>query len=592
MKTKHCVVTVFLAVSLLAVSAFSATPSTFNPAARLRRPVALRLTPDERTALVANRRAGTLSILDIEKKATIAEVELGKELSDLTVTADQQLYLATDEAAHELILFHADPNQDKLALKVRQRLPVSPYPVSVVASRDGLRCYVASLWSRRLTVVDLPKLPTGVAKIAKTIDLEIAPRQQLLVRDDSRLIVADSFGGKLAVIDTQAVKLLGVREFPGHNIRGLGLSSNGKMLVVAHQMLNDYAHTTRNDVHWGLLMSNDLRWLKLDRVLSGDGDLFDGGHMHPLGHAGNATGDPAGLTVLPDGTVVVTLGGVGEIAQGKESDFSLQRMKVGTRPTTIVASRDGRRVFIANTFGDSITIADLVEQETLAEVSLGPSGKLTAADQGELLFYDARLSHDRWMSCQSCHSDGHTNGQLNDNFSDASFGAAKRVLSLLGRADTAPFAWNGSSKDLATQVRKSIDATMQGDKELTDEQVGSLVAYMESLKSPPSVDALRGTANKAAIERGRELFAEQKCTTCHAPPTYTTPQTYDVGLVDKQGNRKFNPPSLRGVGQRAPYFHDNRAATLEDLLRNHDHPVERALSDEELEDMIAFLRSL
>ena len=58
--------------------------------------------------------------------------------------------------------------------------------------------------------------------------------------------------------------------------------SDGKMLIVAHQMLNELAHTVRNDVHWGLLMSNDLRWLKVESVLKGGEELYTGAHMHPL----------------------------------------------------------------------------------------------------------------------------------------------------------------------------------------------------------------------------------------------------------------------------------------------------------------------
>ena len=87
---------------------------------------------------------------------------------------------------------------------------------------------------------------------------------------------------------------------------------------------------------------------------------------------------------------------------------------------------------------------------------------MSQVDRGELLFYDARLSHDRWMSCDSCHTDGHTNGLLNDNQGDGSFDAPKRVLSLLGVGDTAPWAWNGSVDDLEAQVRKSVQTTMHG----------------------------------------------------------------------------------------------------------------------------------
>ena len=361
---------VFAVVSPLALAA---TIESAEFSAHLRRPVALQLSANEDCLFVANRRGGSVSIVDLTNKKSVAEFAVGKQLSDLVVTPDQKWLLATDEAAHELVVIEINASQPvETRLAVKSRLPVSPYPVSVSVTRDGRRGFVASLWSRRLTMVELPATDDGQARITRVVDLPIAPRNQLLVQNDSRLIVADSFAGKLAVVDTQSGEIAGVRDFPGHNVRGLGVSADGRMLIISHQMLNDYAHTIRNDVHWGLLMSNDLRWLRLDKVLAGGGDLFEGGHMHPLGHAGNATGDPAGLTVTSGGSVVVTLGGVGEIALGRESDFSLQRAAVGKRPTAVVASRDGQRAFVANTFGDSISIVDLANREQTAEISLGP----------------------------------------------------------------------------------------------------------------------------------------------------------------------------------------------------------------------------
>ena len=92
----------------------------------------------------------------------------------------------------------------------------------------------------------------------------------LLVKGGTKLIVADAFGGKLGIVDTAARKLEAVRQLPAHNIRGLAVSPDGKKLLVAHQILNDLAETTHNDVHWGVLMSNVLRWLSLDRVLDPD----------------------------------------------------------------------------------------------------------------------------------------------------------------------------------------------------------------------------------------------------------------------------------------------------------------------------------
>lgn len=563
-----------------------------EPAERFRRPIALQLAADEQLLYVANRDSGSVTMIDTQSNHVVAETDIGRRLSDLVRVPDRPWLLATDQEAHELLLLETTQDATQPVLRVRQRLAVSPYPVSVVVAADGTRCFVASLWSRRVTFVDLPQEKQPAAQVTAVMDLDIAPRKQLLVRGDSQLIVADSFRGRLAVLDTRTAKLQGLRQFPGHNIRGLGVSGDGRMLIIAQQMLNQLAHTERNDVHWGLLMSNDLRWARLDAVLDGQADLYEGGRMQPIGEAGRATGDPAGLVVAPNGRVLVTLGGVGEIAVGREPGFNLVRLRVGRRPTAVVVTSDSRRAFVANTFQDSVSVVDLEQLEATAKIPLGASGEPSLVQRGEMLFHDARLSHDGWMSCHSCHTDGHTNGLLNDNFADASFGAPKQVLSTMGRSGTAPFGWLATAEDLAAQIRRSVTNTMQTDLDVTEEQIGALVAYVESLPSPPSIDAVRGTADSKAIRRGERVFTAFECSGCHAAPTYTTPATYDVGLKDKLGQDHFNPPSLRGVGQRGPYFHDNRAESLTDVLVKHQHQLSRPLEADELNDLLAFLRSL
>jgi cytochrome c peroxidase len=74
--------------------------------------------------------------------------------------------------------------------------------------------------------------------------------------------------------------------------------------------------------------------------------------------------------------------------------------------------------------------------------------------------------------------------------------------------------------------------------------------------------------------------------------TYSSHEAQDVGFADEHGMRKFNPPSLRGVAQGYAFLHDNRAATLEDLFTKYRHKVGAGLSDEELADLLRFLRSL
>ena len=190
------------------------------------------------------------------------------------------------------------------------------------------------------------------------------------------------------------------------------------------------------------------------------------------------------------------------------------------------------------------------------------------------------------MSCHSCHPDGHTNNQLVDNLSDGSYGNPKRVLTLLGAADTGPWAWNGGASDIEQQVRLSITSTMQG-SEPSDEQVAALAAFVRSLKPPPSLQS----ADAGVVEAGRKLFDELSCRDCHNPPTYTSAGIFDAGTADEDGRHKFNPPSLRGVAQRIGHLHDNRAETLSDVFDDR-HELPRKLSEAEIENLVAFLQSL
>ena len=124
--------------------------------------------------------------------------------------------------------------------------------------------------------------------------------------------------------------------------------------------------------------------------------------------------------------------------------------------------------------------------------------------------------------------------------------------------------------------------------EASDEQVAALTEFLKTLDPAPP---LRGVDGES-VSRGEIVFRDQGCAKCHAPPEYTTPKIYDVGLEDQVGNREFNPPSLRGVSQRDSFFHDNRAHDLMAVFAQHHHEVKTAISKQDLSDLIVFLRSI
>ena len=117
-------------------------------------------------------------------------------------------------------------------------------------------------------------------------------------------------------------------------------------------------------------------------------------------------------------------------------------------------------------------------------------------------------------------------------------------------------------------------------------------AEQATLEPPPGAGQSRRESDEAVISRGGDVFDRQGCAECHTPPTYTSPGSYDVGLTDEAGRSKFNPPSLRGVGQRNSYFHDGRAGSLEEVFSKCRHRIEEDLSEGEVRDLLAFLRSL
>lgn len=573
-------------------------PATGQEADSYRQPVALTLDESGKKLVTANAKSGTLSIVNLHTKQdrqqnkqrlshSVTEKKLGQSLRDV-IRLKENRFLVVDFLGHQLIEIQLSASG---AITVLHKVPVAKYPHCVITNRDQTKVFVSSLWSRRVTCLERPN-PKQPFKPTATIDFEFAPREMVYLEPDHKLVVAGNFQGKLAVVDCRTNTVEFIHQTTGHNIRGLGLANDGNTIVMSNQMLNELAHTNRNDIHWGLLMSNDLRWFKKEAFLQQDSELYKSSHMHPLGKENNAAGDPGRLAFSKEGTVVVTIGGTNEVAFGREDYFWLKRVKTGKRPADVAIDPAGRVAYVANSFDDTISVLDLEQESVTETISLGKQRALTDIEKGEQLFFDASLSHDGWMSCHSCHTDGHTNSGLNDNFTDGSFGAPKRVLSLLGKDGTEPLAWDGKTKDFQTQISNSIASTMQSKEPPVKSQVALLETYLLSLPAPPSLATARDQIDQTAVAAGKKVFQSYGCADCHQAPLYTSPKTYDVGFQDEEGNTEFNPPSLLGLSQRAAYLHDNRASSIEDVLFKFKHQIPKTATKKDLESLSQFLKSL
>lgn len=313
-------------------------------------------------------------------------------------------------------------------------------------------------------------------------------------------------------------------------------------------------------------------------------------HSHRLIRA--VTQPPSDELQIAD-TTLILISGMNQVAFRTARHLPFERLKTGRRPESICLDDTQQRAFIVNRFDDSVTVISLAGESPVVEstISLGKRRSLSAAEQGEQTFYDASVSLDGWFSCHSCHTDVHTNGQRADTFGDEDRGAPKKVVSLLGTASAGPWAWNGSKAQLEEQIKTSLIISMQTQIETEELPIPPLAAYLQTLESAPSLRDARGLLN-ADLQSAKTEFERSGCRSCHSGSAFTSSEVFDVGIHDEMGETLFNPPSLRGVSQRAPYFHDGRAASLQDVLKTSHHNPENGLTDDQIQRLTLLLESL
>ena len=140
-------------------------------------------------------------------------------------------------------------------------------------------------------------------------------------------------------------------------------------------------------------------------------------------------------------------------------------------------------------------------------------------------------------------------------------------------------------------------------------QVHFMAEFEDLLDFPPApkLDVLgrldAATATEAEL-RGQAVFlGKGECSTCHAPPYYTdnsmhnlrVERFYDERMINGRlasadGSIKTFP--LRGIKDSPPYLHDDRLLTLDDTVEFFNLVLGVKLSDQEKQDLVAFLRTL
>jgi cytochrome c peroxidase len=244
---------------------------------------------------------------------------------------------------------------------------------------------------------------------------------------------------------------------------------------------------------------------------------------------------------------------------------------------------------------------------------------------GEQLFFDKRLSKNKTMSCETCHvpEKGWTDGLKLSTKADGTVNT-RHTPTLYEVGTLEDLYWDGRAKGLETQILAAWKGQMGADPDAVAKDIEAIPAYKAAFEAelggaPTGDRVVKALASfvrtihagdtpydraardkkkfdKSEIGQGFKVFSGEgaHCTNCHLPPVFTDTLFHNIGigfdtdkpdlgrgkfLADAAEKKKepappeaeklkgaFKTPTLRGIALSGPYFHDGRAATLEEAV--------------------------
>lgn len=256
---------------------------------------------------------------------------------------------------------------------------------------------------------------------------------------------------------------------------------------------------------------------------------------------------------------------------------------------------------------------------------------VAGVELGRMLFYEKRLSRNNEMSCATCHQQQDMFSDVRQFSLGVNGLPGKRqamaIINLAWHDDKGIF-WDGRSATLRDQALRPIqdstemDETLDnvvaklnadqqyrnqfirafGDDAITPERISLAIEQFEFtlISNQSKYDHfLRGEAQLTpAEERGRVLFFSEfdpisgtkggECFHCHSGFNFTNlaylnngldseARFSDLGRFVVTGNpgerARFKVPTLRNIAGTAPYMHDGRFATLDEVIEHYNTGV-------------------
>ena len=148
------------------------------------------LSHDGRRGYTANVGPGTVSVLDMESRRTLAVIPVAKNVQRISISNDDKQVFTSDQTVPRLAVI------DTAARRVSTWVPLPGTGYGSAPTLDGRSLLVAIPSTNQVAVVDLSTM-----QVVRRIDVPSTP-QEILVRPDGKVAyVSCNRSGKVAVID-------------------------------------------------------------------------------------------------------------------------------------------------------------------------------------------------------------------------------------------------------------------------------------------------------------------------------------------------------------------------------------------------------
>jgi len=625
----------FLAVlgALLVGRAPPAGRAWLSPAGTVKHSSApIAITPDGATLLVVNPDSNTLSLVSLGTLTAVTELSVGVDPRSVAVSPDGGRAYVANQGSDTLAVV------DLKAGRVITQVAVGDRPVGVVVSPDGRFVAVAELGEDTVRFLDADDLSTlSVLAVAdRPYGLAFTP-------DGRRLLVTHLLSGDVTLIPVRPftfyLPLIFNARLTHHGQRlthsairtppyvsriptwphvapapAVVINAAGTRAYLPQTMANGLGLNTRFDTTVFPKVS----------VLDLESETHRASEQVSLPETDRPVGLPWDVALTRNDTELwvvnaasndISVVDIGDPAHPRRT----AHIPVEDNPRGIVFSPDGHTAYVNNTLAGTVSVLDADTYTVTATITVTTIPLPPVLLHGKRLFFSSArpdLAQARWISCSTCHIEGEQDGRtwLLQYTGEVPPGATpvitRNTTSLLGMVQTYPLRWSAEwdeSADSEFSVRfeqfgtglihdGEMNPTLGAPNQGRSYDLDCLAAFIDSLTLPERTHVLT-----PAERRGKAIFEsdETGCADCHPPPLYTDLKQHDVGTADAYGEwfgPRIDTPSLRFLYDSAPYLHDGSAATLREVLTtanpNDEHGVTSHLTEQELDDLIAFLLAL